>query len=285
MVVVERVQGLAERQRQEVAALERRVVAADGGRLKLEHDVLASRPGDRVLDLLVHEGGALVGFLGLYPFGRASVELAGMVDPGHRRRGVATALLDAATPLVREWPRVLLVVPGGSAAGHALARRRGGVPHHAEHALVLDGPPAEGPADPALALRPAGPADAAVVARLLAAAFDEGAPDEAALAAQLASPAERTLLVEHRGAPVGTLRLTSYEGTGGVYGFAVDPGRQGRGIGRDALRRACALLRAEGARRVALEVAVGNDRALGLYTSLGFRPVAREDYYALPVPA
>jgi ribosomal protein S18 acetylase RimI-like enzyme len=34
-------------------------------------------------------------------------------------------------------------------------------------------------------------------------------------------------------------------------------------------------------RRVGLEVAVENERALGLYTSIGFRPVTTEDYYAL----
>jgi hypothetical protein len=33
-----------------------------------------------------------------------------------------------------------------------------------------------------------------------------------------------------------------------------------------------------------LDVAVDNDRALGLYTSLGFTPIASEDYYAVPVP-
>jgi len=35
-------------------------------------------------------------------------------------------------------------------------------------------------------------------------------------------------------------------------------------------------------RTVHLEVATDNDRALNLYTSLGFQPVITEDYYALP---
>jgi ribosomal protein S18 acetylase RimI-like enzyme len=33
---------------------------------------------------------------------------------------------------------------------------------------------------------------------------------------------------------------------------------------------------------VHLEVATDNDRALHLYTSLGFTPATIEDYYALP---
>ena len=48
------------------------------------------------------------------------------------------------------------------------------------------------------------------------------------------------------------------------------------------LRRACQQLRDEGARRIGLEVAVDNERALGLYTSIGFTAVTTEDYYAIP---
>jgi ribosomal protein S18 acetylase RimI-like enzyme len=88
-------------------------------------------------------------------------------------------------------------------------------------------------------------------------------------------------VVELEGHVVGTVRLTLDEETGGVYGFAVDPAWQGRGIGGDVLRRVCRQLRHEGAQRVHLEVAVDNDRALGLYTSIGFTQVSTEDYYAL----
>jgi ribosomal protein S18 acetylase RimI-like enzyme len=42
-------------------------------------------------------------------------------------------------------------------------------------------------------------------------------------------------------------------------------------------------LREEGAARVHLEVSVDNDRALGLYTSIGFTQMITEDYYALPL--
>jgi ribosomal protein S18 acetylase RimI-like enzyme len=58
---------------------------------------------------------------------------------------------------------------------------------------------------------------------------------------------------------------------------------QGRGIGRAALRQACEQLRADGARRISLDVDVANDRALGLYTSIGLTPVTTEDYFALPL--
>jgi ribosomal protein S18 acetylase RimI-like enzyme len=68
----------------------------------------------------------------------------------------------------------------------------------------------------------------------------------------------------------------------GIYGFVVDPSWQGLGIGRDALRRACEELNSDGVLRIGLDVAVENDRALALYTSVGFKPVTTEDYFALP---
>ena len=77
------------------------VVEADGGRLKLEWGALRSRRGDQVEDLLWWEGDQLLGFLGLYSFGDP-VELSGMVAPAARRRGIATALLDAGLGLCRE---------------------------------------------------------------------------------------------------------------------------------------------------------------------------------------
>jgi len=85
-------------------------------------------------------------------------------------------------------------------------------------------------------------------------------------------------VVERDGAVVGTLRTQLDGVTAGIYGVAVDPPMQNRGIGRAALRRACLDPRAAGAEVIRLEVAVENDRALGLYTSLGFARVATEDY-------
>lgn len=270
-----------------LAELEQRTLAVDGGRLKLEWGVLNSRAGHHVEDVLWWDGGRLVGFLGLYAFGPPTVELAGMVDPAGRRRGIATAMLDAALPVCRDrgYAKALLVIPRSSAAGASFALRRGAALEHSEHALVLVGEPADGPSDPRLTLRPATLLDAPELSRLLKVAF--GGPP-ADVAQRLTDGAavdgsERTLLAEVAGSAVATVRLTRDGDTAGVYGLAVDPSRQGRGVGRDLLCRVCRQLIEDGARRVCLEVAVDNERALGLYTSLGFARATTEDYYALPL--
>lgn len=254
-----------------IAELERRVVAHDGGRLKLEWGVL---PTPRVVPVLAWRGETLVGYVGLYVFGPPDVELAGMVDPAARRQGVGTALLQAALPRCRErgFRRALLV---SSPVGAAFARAHGGTLDHSEHAMALGETPDGPPEDPSVTLAPATGADLPDVRRLMTAGFGFD-PGEERL-----EPGDATMVVRRGGELVGTLRLNRLDGTGGIYGFVVDPVLQGRGIGRDVLARACRLLRAEGLPRVTLEVSVDNERALGLYTTTGFAQEATEDYWAV----
>jgi ribosomal protein S18 acetylase RimI-like enzyme len=280
--VLELAAGLTSRDLEAVAELERRVLDTDGGRLKLEWGTLRARSGDRVEDLMWWEGNRLLGFLGIYGFASLP-ELAGMVAPDARRRGIGAALLDAALPLCRERSdrQPLLIVPRPSLAGRRLALRHGGVLEHSEHALVLSGEPTTGSRELPVSLRPATAADGALISRLLELGFGGPAPDDPA--ARLDSPHEWTEIVELSGSPVGTLRLTRDGNDASIYGFVIDPAWQGRGIGRAALRTACEELRVEGAHRIGLEVDVENDRALTLYTSVGFTPIITEDYFALPL--
>jgi ribosomal protein S18 acetylase RimI-like enzyme len=269
-----------------IAELERATLAVDGGRLKLEWGVLRGRGNDQVEDLLWWEDGQLLGFLGLYSFG-PHVELTGMVHPRARRRGIATALLDAALPLVKErgYAQALLVTPRTPTAGHDLALSRGATPDHSEYALQLTSEPADGPSNPSITVRPMTEEDLEAVKELLVAAFPWYQPDpiDPAAAERRRRDRAETMVIELDGVTVGSLRVSWEDDTAGVFGFAVRPDHQGQGIGRDVLRRICRQARADGAARVHLEVAVDNDRALGLYTSLGFAPIATEDYYSLPI--
>jgi GNAT superfamily N-acetyltransferase len=108
---------------------------------ELEWDNLRGRGGDRVEDLSRWEGERLLGFLGIYGFGD-SPELAGVVAPDARRRGIASALLDAAVSLCRERSAAhpLLIVPRQSIGGKRLGLRRGGTLDHSEHNLALSSP-------------------------------------------------------------------------------------------------------------------------------------------------
>jgi ribosomal protein S18 acetylase RimI-like enzyme len=259
--------GLDDRSLSAVRALEREVVAHDGGRLKLEHGVLEA--GNAEAAMWWH-GDRLLGFAGVYAFG--GVEIAGMVAPAARRAGIGTALLDAA---LETHDRVLLVTPSTSEAGRAFALQRGAHLDHSEHFLVLGETPAGAPLHADVTLRRAEPADTTEVRRMLAAAFDWEPPSGIDWAG------DSTYVIERAGTTVGTVRLSAHADAAGVYGFAVDPSEQGRGIGRDVLGRVCRKLRDEGHQRVTLEVETQNENALRLYTSTGFVREAGEDYWVL----
>jgi ribosomal protein S18 acetylase RimI-like enzyme len=278
--VLELARGLPPETLTQIAALEVDSVAADGGRLKLEWSTLQSRSGDAVEDVLWWEEGRLVGFLGLYAFGGPTVELAGMVHPDHRRRGIGTRLLDEALELCRAQGRhkILLIIPRTSPGGRAIAESRRGFLDHSEHVLDLQGVAVEGPSDPSLILRPCSSDDIAEEARILADAFGHSE-----VSAVLDAPDESRLVAERNGRVVATLRVHRSPEQWGIYGFAVDAQHRGIGIGRDLLRRVSRQAHEAGVTRLHLEVEVNNDRALGLYTSLGFTQTSTEDYIDIPI--
>lgn len=267
----------------EVADLERRVVAADGGRLKLEWGALRSRAGDRVSDFVWRVDGRVVGFCGLYLFGR-DAELAGMVDPPARRQGIGSALLAAAMPVVASMGReeALLVTPRTTPAGGAFARAHAGRLHHSEHHLVLGATPPPPPTHRDVLVRDAAESDVSALRRILTAAFGHD-PGDFQVAA--GDGDDRHLALERDGAVIGCLRLSRDDGGVGIYGFAIESSLRGGGIGRAVLSRVCRDLRAAGVATVTLEVETTNERALGLYTSCGFERQATEDYYAVPASA
>lgn len=258
--------------------LERRVVTADGGRLKLEYGTLEARDPDVVNDLLWWNGEQLLGFLGLYAFGGPVAEVGGMVCPEARRQGIGTALLSAAEPLLRErgYARALLVTPNHSVAGRAFAEAQAAVLDHSEHFLVLGDTPDGTPRDRSVTVRRAVVGDAPAVRELLAEAFGWDPPGDV-----LDRDGDATQVIERGGEPVGTVRMSVHGQVGGIYGFAVHPSVQGQGIGRDVLGRVCRQLRDQGCSRVTLEVETQNASALGLYTSTGFVREAGEDYWAV----
>jgi len=68
-----------------------------------------------------------------------------------------------------------------------------------------------------------------------------------------------------------------------VLNVCVDPACQGRGHGRQLMRRLIDLARWQRARRLYLEVRPSNTRAIGLYESLGFALIGRRPaYYPAP---
>ena len=146
-----------------------------------------------------------------------------------------------------------------------------------------------------IALRPAGPADAPEIHRLIAAlAAYEREPEAvevtpAMLRAQLASerPPFECLIAEADGAVVGFAlyfhNYSTWRGRPGLYleDLFVEPAQRGRGIGRRLLAALAQIAEARGCARMEWMVLDWNSPAIALYQALGARPVAGWSTYRL----
>lgn len=225
------------------------------------------------------EGGRLVGSLTLVtPMGRTA-EVSAFVPTEHRRKGIFSALLAEAEAACRDYgaEQLLFVCGGESTDGQAVAAHWGLALDHSESVLVCRGPRPEGRKDPALRL--AGPRDLEQVAALTKAAFGD-------TTAEAPSRAENTLSDPARqcwGLGEGE-QLIAAAGVGpaaeglSIYSVAVDPARQGQGLGRRLMASLLAVL--PRGRALVVEVDSGNRPARALYESFGFRETRRQDYFA-----
>jgi ribosomal protein S18 acetylase RimI-like enzyme len=201
-----------------------------------------------------------------------------MVHPDHRREGIFSRLLDAAVPELdaRGRPVVLLIVDRNCDSGAAFVRDRGAQLLRSEYRMEQSSPPVLRPEFDRVELREATDADTSFLRDCLTRAFGREETDE-----DVAERLPHTLLISYDGDPAGSMLVDKAPPRCGIYGFAVVPELQGRGIGRAALSKVTNSVRGEGFEAVHLEVAVDNPAALHLYEDCGFELLGAEDYYQL----
>jgi mycothiol synthase len=231
------------------------------------------------------EGGRVVGYLAprindLY------------VERDHRRRGHATALVEAALPYAREvlrHPYLLLYVPPGDTSGRRFAEARGFSYRASLHWMErpADDPAAEPVFPPGFVVRTwdrsrdsLGP----FVGLLNESFVDHPTPvawSETVIRAVHDAPdfdAEDLLIVAPTAdpeLPIAFCRTRLYsddlEPHGEVKLIGVLPSWRGRGLGRALLRWGIRRLQGRGVPTIALAVSAANAHALALYEAHGFR--------------
>jgi ribosomal protein S18 acetylase RimI-like enzyme len=92
-------------------------------------------------------------------------------------------------------------------------------------------------------------------------------------------------VAEEDGRVVGyvTTRLDRFTGIGRIPNLAVDPAARGRGTGSALIRHAVEWMRAQGMALAKIETLVQNERGQALYPRFGFREVARQIHYVMPL--
>jgi len=291
-------QGLHARDRLSEAELEEISLLADkcnqyeGIELKLNWNMLRERSGAETSDFLYYESGQLVGFLGIYQFQSKEVEISGMVHPKHRSQGLFGKLVQAAKKECqrRDVPKLVFMCQQGTASAKAVMERWA-IPYgYSEYWMQLSEPPVQEEREraEALKLREADAGDDAAIIRLNVEGFGLSEEDAASLLEKPNGPGPRTnrvYVAELAGVDgacrtIGKIHARVVSGNAFIYGFVVASDERGRGHGKAILAKMIKVVRAEHPQAaIALEVAVKNERALGLYESLGFRVSKATDYY------
>ncbi|WP_144509791.1 GNAT family N-acetyltransferase [Bacillus sp. FJAT-22090] len=268
---------LTSKELEDIERLQKECEAYDHIQLKLNWEMLRNRGASR-LDLLHYEQEELVAFLGLYPFG-STVEVCGMVKPQERRKKHFTRLFQEGMALAKEksFSKILLNTPSSSIAAKAFLGEQGAIYGFTEHQMQWQEQmlkEVEG-----FKLRPATTTDSDMRVRLSMEAFGLSEEDAKATESRINGDANNAMfMIEVNDETVGNIRIKSENGEAWIYGFAILPEYQGKGIGRKVLQKVVKKQSGMGY-SVHLEVETKNAHALGLYESIGFKVVHAQDYY------
>ena len=270
-----------------VRALESVCKAQDGltGTLFLDPSLNANPAMPCLLTL--SEQNELAAVLTVFAPSLAEMELVGLTHPSQRRKGHFRALVRTAAELARSFaiPDLLFCCERTSESGVASVQTLGATLDFTEYRLRYD-KAANGNATSApdgLTLREATPADLEDMCSISSVAFAEP-PEQTRrfLMRAMEAPNRTQYIVHQNGIPVGIGAIGYEEGEATVFGLAVSPELQNKGIGRGMLALMLRDVVARGVEEIAIEVDSTNARALHLYLSSGFVAEVVNDYYRLP---
>jgi ribosomal protein S18 acetylase RimI-like enzyme len=269
--------GLNDKLRAEIRALDSICSKKEPLSMKLNWDMLDTRPNDEVNDLLWYEDGRLAGFLGLYCIGETpeEIEITGMVHPDYRRRGIFSKLFAEAVTLskTRGGGRILLIAERQSDSGAGFAKNAGLPYDFSEYRMICKAYKASKAAEENLSLRPARTGDIAFLQNLDEICFGDTFPGG------YARELDHLWVAVQDGRDIGKIGLNYEDGMGYVFGVCILPEFRGRGHGRAMLNAILKKHYSACSTPAILEVAVKNDSALTLYKSCGFTELTIYDYY------
>jgi ribosomal protein S18 acetylase RimI-like enzyme len=234
---------------------------------------------------LYYETETLVGFLTFYMSREPEASLA--VHPGHRRRGIGTALLRSANDSCKDRGvnKFLLVCEDKSVSGKAFIKHVGAQYRFSEYRMKLQR--ASLPNQQQLGqlkLERASEQDTGLLASLLAQSFNDLVEDHARrLTQDIHRSTHRFYVAKLDDKPVGCLGVAGHELRVYVIAFGVVPEYRGRGFGRWMLTHIANDLVQEDWNEILIEVRTDNLNALSLYRSCGFMEVTSYNYYDVKV--
>ncbi|MEI2663426.1 GNAT family N-acetyltransferase [Rossellomorea sp. LJF3] len=250
----------------------------EGINLKLNWEMLKKRKNDQD-DFLLYKDGRLVGFLGIYGFGD-SYEICGMIHPQFRRQHLFQELFQEALHSLnsRKVNTLLLNIPGSSTSGKGFISHMDAVYDFTEYEmkwnkkeLVID--------SDSVGIKTADEQDIETIIDLDETCFGVVRSDAESYTKRLFEESrEGNLMIIIDEKVVGKIRVQRTNNKSFIYGFAVFPSFQGKGIGRNALSQVV-MQESKWTDDIYLDVAATNSKALNLYESSGFQTFYSQEYY------
>jgi GNAT superfamily N-acetyltransferase len=256
--------------------------AHDDLTLKINPGMLKSRSGENSDDFLCYLDEKLVGFLGLYGFGKDEIEMSGMVHPDYRKKGIFTELFKAASKEIsnRKIGRLLIICENKSKSAAAFALSKGAEYSFSEYYMELESNTNEVALKGfGITLRLGTEDDIESIKKQDSIYFDipiDNIDDDF-----IVNRLDNTYIAELDGKIIGKINISTGREVAFISGFGVLPEYRCKGYGREILGLALLEGRKLVNGKAALEVAAKNKNALNLYLSYGFKEITGYDYYQI----
>lgn len=277
--------GMSKRQLMDVMELARICNSAEKLELKLNKNMLENRTEGEPHDFLWYERGQLVGFLALYRFVPKEAEVGGMVHPAFRRKGIFTALTEAAMKEAKRQkvPSLMFVSPQQSQGAKAFLATRQAEYCYSEFGMRLAEQKLTNPT-PKLTLKLGTPEERELMIHLDSRGFDSPMEESISIMDMiLGNPQEDFPYIAYndKGEAVGRINTHIRDGNAHFFSISVLPEYRRRGYGRLILQEGIRLAAQQGLKSMTLEVACENRKALNLYQVCGFQETYVNDYYSI----
>ncbi|BCA93856.1 N-acetyltransferase [Legionella antarctica] len=256
---------------------------ADGSTPNLYTHIL-SQPRAFPASLLYYEQRQLIGFLGAYFFYDDAVEISILVDPLHRRHGIARQLIRAILPLIQSQNYNKLIFSNPAQLNNVWLVAKGFSYLHSEYYMERDDLSPLLDYKPSLVFRTATVDDLSLLCSLDAECFPDKQSDSFERFQHLIDGREyQVILAFQNNKSIGKAHLRWLDNGATLSDIAILPEKQGQGLGTLLITHCINLALTEGKPHLNLDVETHNERALKLYTRLGFLTKNACDYWAIDV--
>ena len=232
--------------------------------------------------LLYYEQQELVGFLGAYFFYEDAVEISLLVNPLYRKRGIGKQLIDTILPLIQSQNYGKLIFSNPAQLNNSWLIPNGFSYLHSEYYMERDDLNPLLDYKQILTFRNAISDDIPLLCALDEACFPAKQSDSTERFQHLIDGREyQVILAYQNNKLIGKAHIRWQPEGATLSDIAIVPSQQGKGLGSTLIIYCINLALSEGKPHLNLDVETHNERALKLYTRLGFVTKNACDYWTI----